>query len=462
MLKKYLNSFHFWIAIITIIGFIVRIINVNYSSMWADEIYTMCSVHPTTSWYEVLWWQRAYQPPLYFVILWVWVKVFSYNEFYVRLLSVIVGSLCITTSGYLGRKIKNESIGIAMALIVAFSPLQIWYSLEARFYVFVYLFASMSVLLYWKIIVFKSRNRHIIFIKSIVDAGLLYFHHFGILLIAAQFIFDIYLFYIEKDKQYFMTKIAGYFIAGILYLPWILWGLSEGLAIKQYWLKEIDIKDYFLFSFFYSPRWIQYFASIFIIYFLAYIFYRKKNAYYYYFPLSIFAIIIVPVIFSYIKWPILVNRYSMVMSPLLYLLFLLGLHTFMIPVIRIKQYRDIILYSILALFIFQGIKISFFDKEELLKYPYREMAEWIKSQKGYERINIYSHPVGFKKFNLIDTYLNRSLPTKSILDINVGEDREMYIISANDSLLYEVKSKYNVKEIGFMNNKGFIYDCVRK
>jgi len=460
--KKNTYSFHFWVAVISVLGFLIRIVNINYSSMWADEIYTMCSVHPTTSWYEVLWWQRAYQPPLYFVILWVWVKLFSFNEFYVRLLSVVVGALCITASGYLGRKIKNEFIGLAMALTVAFSPLQIWYSLEARFYVFVYLFACLSIWLYWEIITNKSAKRSTYVIKSGVDAGLCYFHHFGILLIAAQFIYDLYLFYTEKDKQSFIYKTAGYFLTALIYLPWIIWGLTEGLAVKQYWLMNIDIKDYFLFSFYYSARWIQYISVIFIFYFINQIIFRKPTKYYSFFLLSIFIIIAVPVVFSYIKWPILVNRYSMVMAPILYIMFLLGLYDFVRLNICNKTYRYIIFYFVTAIILSQGIIISFINKEPLLKYPYREMADWIRKQKNFENINIYSYPVLFKKFNLIDIYLNRNTPTQAIGELKVGENSKMYIISPSDSLLFEVREKYNVKEIKFMYKEGKLYDCEKK
>ena len=108
--KKY--QFDLWIILIAFIGGGIRYININYSSLWGDELFSMYSAHPSNSWYEMLYAHQALQPPLYVAILRVWVKVFALTEFYARLLSIIAGVAGIIVSGYLGKKIKNAKLGI--------------------------------------------------------------------------------------------------------------------------------------------------------------------------------------------------------------------------------------------------------------------------------------------------------------------------------------------------------------
>jgi mannosyltransferase len=302
MLQKTVRSFHFWIIILTLTGGIIRFVNINYSSLWGDELYSLFSVHPDNSWYEVLYWQRAYQPPLYFMVLWVWVKVFAFNEFYARLLSVLAGMLCITVSGYLGRKVKNEWVGIAMAVITAFSSVQIWYSLEARFYMFVYLFAALSLLIYWHIQQTQTRKPVIYFLKAVTDATLVYFHHFGIVFVFAQFCFDCRTYLKTKNKAVFIRSLGSYVLAALFYAPWAFWGLLQGLGIKDYWLKEIDVVRYFLFSIDY-PVLLQLFAVAMIVVFLWKYIFTAKAEHYYILPLICLMVIAVPLVYSFIRIP---------------------------------------------------------------------------------------------------------------------------------------------------------------
>src|SRR5690349_5313429 len=108
------KNFLILLIIITAAGGIIRFINITYSSLWADELYSALLANPKNSWYEVLYIQRTYQPPLYAFLLWIWVKIFVYNEFYIRLFTVLAGTACITISGFLGKKIKDEKLGILL------------------------------------------------------------------------------------------------------------------------------------------------------------------------------------------------------------------------------------------------------------------------------------------------------------------------------------------------------------
>jgi uncharacterized membrane protein len=60
-------------------------------------------------------------PPLFRVVLWSWVKIGAYNEFYARLLPALIGTAGIGAIYFLGREIYNSFTGIIAALITAFN-----------------------------------------------------------------------------------------------------------------------------------------------------------------------------------------------------------------------------------------------------------------------------------------------------------------------------------------------------
>lgn len=468
-MKKTAKHFYFWLSLITLCGLGIRMLNINYSSLWADELYSALLAHPGNSWYEVLYIQRAYQPPLYAFILWIWVKIFAYNEFYIRLLTVLAGTACIWVSGILGKKIKNPQLGIILALMVTFNPVQIWYSLEARFYVFIYLFSALSLLLYWYIITHKPVNKAIYLVKAGVDAALCYFHHFGIIFIFAQFIFDIALWYKSKDHSLFFTKLASFLLAGLLYAPWVLWGLTEGMAVKQYWLKTIDIGSYLTFNLGY-PFVINLLTIFFIAVFLWQIF-KQRNLLFSLFPFLCFMVTLVPVIYSIIKMPLLVDRYAMVMAPALYCMVALGILYLLNWFEHNALWKYLTGIACMLAFAWPGLSESFFDKSKLDKQPWREMGQWLNQQPDFDSTPIYVNGAFVKKMVNIDFYLKNNEKALALQSLVPGQHKKMYLVETNavwkikDSVLKRLDSSYTISQIPFNKGKvnfGNIYVCEKK
>ncbi|HMK24617.1 MAG TPA: glycosyltransferase family 39 protein [Chitinophagaceae bacterium] len=468
--KRY--QFDLWIILIAFTGGVIRYININYSSLWGDELFSMYNAHPSNSWYEMLYVQKALQPPLYVSILWVGAKVFALTEFYARLLSVMAGVAGIIVSGYLGKKIKNANLGIAMSILVAFNPVHIMYSLEARFYIFVYLFAALSLLLYWHLIEKKPRSYFFYFLKSCVDAALCYFHHFGIVFVFAQFVFDCFLYFKEKDGLAFRKKLSGYALSALFYLPWLYWGIIDGFAIKSYWLKKIDILDYISFSLGY-PLLVNILAAAFIAYFIFRI-YKNNNLYLKVLPLICFLTIFIPALYSVLRVPILVNRYSMVMAPVIYLMVLIAFLAIAEKLFSGNYKFKVLFISICMLLIsLPGLNLTLVNKTKLVKQPWREIGIWLKQQNDYNTTSIYSHNVWIKNFRYISFYLDSSNKAKDLLKIEVGSDQKMYLVGTSgywavpDSILSKVNVEYNVQKVLFNEKydttvRGSVYICTKK
>ncbi len=139
------------VAFILIISLFLRLISLN-QSLWLDEA-TTAIVARDYSWGDFLgkFLPADFHPPLYYVL----VKLFAglinnYSEVAIRTPSVIFGLLTVFLVYKIGEKIKNERLGLFSSLLLAVSPLHIYYSQEARIYVLTTFFVSLSVYFYIK------------------------------------------------------------------------------------------------------------------------------------------------------------------------------------------------------------------------------------------------------------------------------------------------------------------------
>src|SRR4051812_21025978 len=85
-------------------------------------------------------------PPLYYVLAWPWAHVFGTDEAALRALSALFGIAVVPVAYLLGRDLVSRRAGLAAAALVAFNPLLVWYSQEARPYSLLVLLCALSML----------------------------------------------------------------------------------------------------------------------------------------------------------------------------------------------------------------------------------------------------------------------------------------------------------------------------
>jgi hypothetical protein len=73
-------------------------------------------------------------PPLYYIVAWLWTRVFGVSEVGLRSLSAVLGTLTIPLLYAAGARIFDRRTGLVAAALGSFGPLLIWYSQEARSY----------------------------------------------------------------------------------------------------------------------------------------------------------------------------------------------------------------------------------------------------------------------------------------------------------------------------------------
>ncbi len=441
---------------ITVIAFLLRVINISYASLWSDELYSMLSVHPDNSWYEVLYMQRKDQPPVYFVLLRYWTKLFGFNDASARALSVIIGTASVFAIGFVNEKVFNARVGLLSAFITAFGFAQIEHSLEARFYGLLFLFVSISIYTYS--LTRKSKHTFLVHLfHGAVCGTIILTHHFGAMVVMAYGLFDLVLLF---RKRFQLTelwyKAVTWFTAVLVLAPWVYFSYSSVQEVRTYWLKIIDIPAYLLYNIRYSTVLLVLLLLLAVAgYILAKI---KVKEIISLLMVQILLVVIIPVAFSYMLFPILVPRYSFAMGPAIFTLLAIGLVAF---TERMRQYKTAVLVFILFLLSFDGLKVSLFNKEPLRKEPWREMAQWLRQQPDLQTTALYSVGYQLKKRFTLDYYL----PEKKAVHMQVDTAglslvKRFYLVETNghDVLTKNekdyLKSKYEYKEVFFGYPKG--------
>ncbi len=121
------------IAAILLLAFALRLYRLGYQSIWYDE---GVSIHLAQKSLAALTAHTAgdIHPPLYYYLLYSWIKATGSSEFAVAFFSLFFGLLVIPLVYRIGRHLYNPMVGSLAALLVAISPYNLWYSQEMRMY----------------------------------------------------------------------------------------------------------------------------------------------------------------------------------------------------------------------------------------------------------------------------------------------------------------------------------------
>lgn len=131
---------------ITIGAAVLRFAALNAQSLWYDESVTASLVaEPFGTMFRLLRTSET-APPFYYVVAWIWVRLFGSSDAALRSLSALAGTLTVPVVYAAGRILISRSAALIAATLAACSPLLVWYSQEARAYSLLLLLGALSVL----------------------------------------------------------------------------------------------------------------------------------------------------------------------------------------------------------------------------------------------------------------------------------------------------------------------------
>jgi uncharacterized membrane protein len=186
---------------------------------WMDEgITTGISLHPISQIPGILRYDG--NPPLYYMMLHVWMSVFGTTETATHALSLVCGLLTIPAGGWAGWKLFGARTGVYAAILFAFNAWLTAYAQETRMYEFMGLLGVLATAGF--LLGFVYRRRRYLFLFAGALTVMLYTHTWGTFFFAGSAVSLIPALIASDDRRGLIRDAAFAFIgAGILYLPWV-------------------------------------------------------------------------------------------------------------------------------------------------------------------------------------------------------------------------------------------------
>jgi mannosyltransferase len=200
--------------VILVAGAALRFATLSSQSFWLDEA---IAIHSARLDIGGLFHSIAHiegSPPLYFVLLDGWMRVFGDSEAGIRSLSALFGTATILLAYVIGRRLASTRAGLVAAALVAFNPLLVWFSQEARPYALLVLLSGASFLLF--AIALERPTRKVLAGWAIASGLAFATHYFAGLVILPELA---WLAYRVRPWRRLAPALAGFAVVPIALIP---------------------------------------------------------------------------------------------------------------------------------------------------------------------------------------------------------------------------------------------------
>lgn len=196
---------------------------------------------------------RDFSPPLYYLVLHYWMKVFGGSEIALRSLSLVFFWATTYVAFLFLNDIFKYKLKKSFFYLIFFviNPLLLYYAFEARMYTMFAFFASLSYYAFFK------KNYQLYLLSAI--AGL-FTQYYMILVILSQ------LFYLIINKKRVESfKKSTIYISLFVFLPWFVYFLAQNGFPNSFWISKPQFKDIFgLLGVIYTGNEYSFYGSTFI------------------------------------------------------------------------------------------------------------------------------------------------------------------------------------------------------
>ncbi|MCK4248489.1 MAG: glycosyltransferase family 39 protein, partial [Candidatus Omnitrophica bacterium] len=262
MKKRYILIFF----IILLTGIILRFYHIGAKSLWSDEAGSLITVHKDLKYLFTYLFKIDTHPPLYYLGLHLWIKIFGQTAAGLRSFSAVFSSLTIGLIFLMGKQFKDLTLGLILSFLFAISAYQIYFSQEARLYSLVmFIFCSGY---YFYLRYFNYQKKTDLYLTALINLAGAYTFLYYIIILGLKDLFLLILMITGKIKKDFKHFIISRLVFIILYLPWI------GIIIKKVnKLSGLSLQDNPMTGWTIPNVFIEYFAGIWkpdnlILYFL--------------------------------------------------------------------------------------------------------------------------------------------------------------------------------------------------
>ena len=230
-------------ALILLLAAAMRFANVGVLPLWLDEGYSWWDAQQSLADLWNLVPQCDPHPPLYAMLLKLWVDVFGDSTVGLRSLSAVAG---VITTGFVmlaGRELGLRHALIA-GLIFATTPFQVQFSQEARPYAMLALASSMLCFSALRLLgrTRQTGRRDPGAWTALVIGGalMLWFNNTAALLLAGFGIAALLLMAVDRDaRRRFMPLLGAALVIGLLWLPYVPTFIEQARGISaDFWIQR--------------------------------------------------------------------------------------------------------------------------------------------------------------------------------------------------------------------------------
>ena len=303
--------------IICFISLFLRLYQINFEDYWFDEQASFWVSDPYLSYSDTL--ERSYDLDkgthvIFNIILKNFFHIFSYEPQYGRLLPLFFGFISILLISYLALQLQKGRSYLLVAFLCSINFYLISYSQELRSYSLIFLLSLLSIIFFYKIIENEIRlNKKIFsyFLYILFSLLGVCIHIFFFIIIISQASYLFLNYYFEKKK--IIIPFFCILCVIVLYYIFMFDALLMQLNIDDFWIQQIK-PDFFLnfyFSRFFGSRIM---GTIYLLV-LAYLIFSNRKKIFCFYDKNFLLILIMfysyflPISYSFLKQPILTDRY---------------------------------------------------------------------------------------------------------------------------------------------------------
>lgn len=191
-------------------------------------------------------------PPLYYILLHLWMRIFGESIVAIRLLSVLFGVITVYVTIRLTEQISNKKAALIAGWFMAILPMAVQYSQEARMYSLLCMLLLSATYFLIKWLKEPSNHKHLIFYAVLMVLSF-YTHYFTIFTFMIHWLYLVHFsrktrwnFNVLKNKFWYAANlsIALFFLPGLLTLISLLFHIEElKVGNDVGWIPEVTYSD---------------------------------------------------------------------------------------------------------------------------------------------------------------------------------------------------------------------------
>jgi len=210
-------------------------LNFLVQSFWRDEAFSyLLSKHQSID--IILLTAKDFNPPLYYLLLHYWMRLFGNSEIAIRSLSMVFYWATAYMAFLFLMHVFKLSLGKSLVYLTVFllNPLMTYYAFEARMYT---LFTFLAVLSFYA----YERNHKKLFLFSTILG--LYTHYFMIFIVFSQLIHTIL---VNRTRQFHVRVYQKFFIVFVAFAPWIFFLFQQkNIFVESFWIEKSEFRNWF-------------------------------------------------------------------------------------------------------------------------------------------------------------------------------------------------------------------------